>query len=60
MKEKLIKRVKRSVQAKKIPEFVIVEQISLQNKIVKKYKPLNTHDFVNFSECTDFATKNIK
>lgn len=35
-KKKLIKRVKRSVQAKKISEFVRLQQISLQNKIVKK------------------------
>ena len=55
------KRVKGSIKAKKTPEFITVQRMSSEpTGRAKKYEPLDTRDFVDFSDFNEITIENIK
>ena len=55
------RRVKGSIKTKKTPEFITVQRMSSESTgRAKKYEPLDTHDFVDFSDFTQIRVENIK
>ena len=55
------KRIKGSIKAKQTPEFISVQRMSSKpTGTAKKYEPLDTRDFVDFSDFTEITIENIK